>query len=73
MSPQTIESIMAELSESDPLDFADLSIHEADARHLMANHLCDMDEQLLAAGLQQKERLAFMAAVAAHALGSVHN
>ena len=68
MTPQTIESIMAELAEGDAPDFADLSIREADARTLMAVHFCEVDRQLAAAGLGSEERLAIMAAIAAQAM-----
>ena len=68
MTPNQLEHIMADLAEGDPLDFGGLSIGEAEARQLMAFHLCEVDEKLRLADLDAEERLAFMAAIAAHAL-----
>jgi hypothetical protein len=68
MTPNMLENIMADIAEGDPLDFGGLSISEGDARQLMASHLCEVDEKLNAAGLDPEERLAFMAAIAAHSL-----
>lgn len=68
MTPQTIESIMADLAAGERLDFADLSIREADARALMAVHFCEVDRQLAAGGLGSEERLTIMAAIAAQAM-----
>jgi hypothetical protein len=68
MTPSRLEDIMADIAEGDPLDFGELSISEEAARHIMAIHLCEVDRQLLEAGLDAEERLAFMAAIAAHAL-----
>ena len=68
MTPSRLESIMADIAEGDPLDFGELSIDEETARHIMAIHLCQVDEQLSEAGLDAEERLSFMAAIAAHAL-----
>lgn len=68
MTPSRLEDIMADIAEGDPLDFGELSIDEETARHIMAIHLCQVDEQLAEAGLGTEDRLAFMAAIAAHAL-----
>jgi hypothetical protein len=68
MTPQHVEAIMADIAEGDPLDFADLSIHEEDARAMMASHFCEMDRELAASGLSSDERLEIMVAVAAHAM-----
>ena len=68
MTPHMLENIMADIADGDPLDFGGLSISEEDARQLMATHLCDVDEKLALAGLDAEERLAFMAAIAAHSL-----
>lgn len=68
MTPNMLENIMADIAEGDPLDFGGLSISEDDARQLMATHLCEVDEKLNDAGFNSEERLAFMAAIAAHSL-----
>jgi len=68
MTPQTVETLMADIEAEHPLDFADLSIGEEDARHLMANHFCDLDRRLSEHGLGPQERLEIMAAIAAHTM-----
>ena len=68
MTPESLASIMSEIADADPLDFADLSIREPDARALMANHFCEIDRQLAASGLDSENRLEIMAAIAAHAM-----
>lgn len=68
MTPQVVQAIMADLAKGDPLDFADLSIREEDARAMMASHFCEMDRELAASGLSSEERLEIMVAVAAHAM-----
>ncbi|MBL8446088.1 MAG: hypothetical protein JNJ44_01605 [Zoogloeaceae bacterium] len=68
MTPQSVETLMADIESSAPLDFADLSIGEEDARHLMATHFCELDQQLTAQGLEPGERLEVMAAIAAHTM-----
>ena len=68
MTPNMLENIMADIAEGDPLDFGGLSISEDNARQLMASHLCEVDGKLSDAGFNAEERLAFMAAIAAHSL-----
>jgi len=68
MTPNMLENIMADIADGDPLDFGELSISEENARQIMATHLCEVDRQLTDAGLDAEDRLAFMAAIAAHSL-----
>lgn len=68
MTPQSVESLMAEIEAEDPPDFADLSLGEAEARHLMAAHFCEIDARLAAHGLGAEGRLEVMAAIAAHTM-----
>ncbi len=68
MTPKSVETLMADIESTAPLDFADLSIGEEDARRLMATHFCELDEQLSAQGLEAAERLEVMAAIAAHTM-----
>ncbi len=66
MTPQSIESLMADIEAEDPLDVGDLAIDGHDARRLMANHFCEIDRRLAEHGLDVGARLEIMAAIAAH-------
>lgn len=66
MSPQSVAALMADIEAEDPVDFADLAIDEGDARELMANHFCEIDQRLAVQGLDAEARLEVMAAIAAH-------
>jgi hypothetical protein len=68
MTPESVETLMADIEAEQPLDFADLSIGEEEARRLMAIHFCEMDQRLLEHGLDIQARLEIMAAVAAHTM-----
>lgn len=68
MNLQSIESLMADIEEEDPLDLGDLAIDEAEARRLMASHFCEIDERLSEHGLDPEARLEIMAAIAAHTM-----
>ena len=68
MTPASLAMLMTELAVGDPPDLAGLSISGDDARALMATHLCEIDEELAAAGMGVPERLEMMAAIAAHVL-----
>lgn len=68
MNLQSIESLMADIEEDDPLDLGDLAIDEAEARRLMASHFCEIDERLAEHGLDAEARLEIMAAIAAHTM-----
>ena len=68
MTPENVETLMADLEEGDPFDFSQLSIEDVDARKLMANHFCELDRQLDTQGLSVDQRLEVMAAIAAHAM-----
>jgi hypothetical protein len=68
MTPESVEILMADIEAEHPLDFADLSIGEEEARRLMAAHFCELDQRLLEQGLDAQERLEIMAAVAAHTM-----
>lgn len=68
MTPESVEVLMADIEAEHPLDFADLSIGEEEVRRLMAAHFCELDQRLLAHGLDAQERLEIMAAVAAHTM-----
>ncbi len=68
MTPQSITTLMIDLDTEDPLDMGQFSIDKADARQLMANHFCTLDQQLIAHGLDAEARLEMMAAIAAHAM-----
>ncbi len=68
MTPQSVETLMEDIEREDPLDFALLSIDEHDARQLMANHFCEVNDTLAAHGLDAEARLAIMAAIAAHTM-----
>lgn len=68
MTPESVETLMADIEAEHPLDFADLSIGEEEARRLMAVHFCELDQHLLEHGLDAQARLEIMAAVAAHTM-----
>ena len=68
MTPESVETLMADIEAEHPLDFADLSIGEEEARRLMATHFCELDQQLLEHGLDAQARLEIMVAVAAHTM-----
>ena len=68
MTPESVETLMADIEAEHPLDFADLSIGEEEARRLMAAHFCELDQRLLEHGLDAQARLEIMAAVAAHTM-----
>lgn len=68
MTPQALECLMSDIEEADPLDFSDLAINVAAARRLMASHFCELDERLREAGLPAEDRVAMMAAIAAHTM-----
>ncbi len=68
MTPQSVETLMADIEAEDPLDLGELSLNEEDARRLMANHFCEIDRQLASRGLDAEARLEVMAAIAAHTM-----
>lgn len=68
MNPQSLAELIADIEAEDPVDLGDLSIDEADARSLMASHLCELDRRLTEHGLAAEERLEMMAAIAAHTM-----
>lgn len=68
MTPQSIETLLADIEAEDPIDFGALCFDEHDARRLMANHFCDLDRRLAEHGLEIEERLEVMAAIAAHTM-----
>lgn len=68
MTPQSIESLMADIEAEDPLDIGDLALDEAEARRLMTNHFCEIDQRLVEHGLDAEARLEVMAAIAAHTM-----
>ena len=68
MTPQSVESLIAEIEAEDRLDFGDLSLDEQEARSLMANHFCELDRKLAEHGLSTEARLEVMAAIAAHTM-----
>ena len=68
MTPQTVEYLMKDIEREDPLDFGLLSIDEGDARQLMANHFCEVNDALAAHGLDAEARLEVMTAIAAHTM-----
>ena len=68
MTPQSVESLIAEIEAEDRIDFGDLSIGEDEARSLMAHHFCDIDHQLAEHGMSAEARLEVMAAIAAHTM-----
>ncbi|BAL22884.1 hypothetical protein [Azoarcus sp. KH32C] len=68
MTPQSVESLMAEIDAEDQPDFGGLGIGEVEARRLMANHFCEIDSRLAEHGLSAEARLEVMAAIAAHTM-----
>lgn len=68
MTPQSIETLLADIGAEDPLDFGALSLDEHDARRLMANHFCELDHRLAEHGLDTEARLEVMTAIAAHTM-----
>lgn len=68
MTPQSVESLIAEIEAEDRIDFGDLAIGEHEARSLMAQHFCDLDHELAEHGLSTEARLEVMAAIAAHTM-----
>ncbi len=68
MTPQSVETLMTELESEDRLDFGELAIGEDEARRLMADHFCEIDQRLAEVGLPLEARLEAMAAIAAHTM-----
>jgi hypothetical protein len=68
MTPESVESLIAEIEAEDRLDFGNLPLGEHEARSLMANHFCELDRKLAEHGLSTDARLEVMAAIAAHAM-----
>lgn len=68
MTPQSIESLIAEIEAEDSINFGDLAIGEHEARSLMAQHFCAIDRQLAEHGMTAEARLEVMAAIAAHTM-----
>jgi hypothetical protein len=68
MTPQSVETLMEDIEREDPHDFGLLSIDEHDARQLMANHFCEVDQVLAEQGLDAEARLEVMTAIAAHTM-----
>lgn len=68
MTPQSVECLMSDIEDGDPLDFSDLAIAEDDARRLMAGYFCELDRRLADSGLDTEARLTVMAAIAAHTM-----
>jgi hypothetical protein len=68
MTPQSIETLMADIEAENPLDVGDLAINEHDTRRLMANHFCEIDRRLTEHGVDIGARLEIMAAIAAHTM-----
>ena len=68
MTPDSVESLMAEIDAEDQPDFGALGIGEEEARRLMANHFCEIDHRLAEHGLDAEARLEVMAAIAAHTM-----
>ncbi|AKU10361.1 hypothetical protein AzCIB_0456 [Azoarcus sp. CIB] len=68
MTPESVESLIAEIEAEDHIDFGDLAIGEREARSLMARHFCDIDHKLAEHGMGAEERLEVMAAIAAHTM-----
>jgi hypothetical protein len=68
MTPESVEELIAQIEGEDRLDFADLCISEQDARHLIANHFCELDGRLSECGLDAESRLEMMTAIAAHTM-----
>lgn len=68
MTPQSVESLIAEIEAEDRLDLGGLALDEHEARSLMANHFCELDRKLAEHGLSLEARLEVMAAIAAHTM-----
>jgi hypothetical protein len=68
MTPQSVESLIAEIEGEDPLDFGGLAIGEVEARRLMADHFCAIDRRLAEHGFGAEARLEVMTAIAAHTM-----
>lgn len=68
MTPESVESLIAEIEAEDRLDFGDLALCEHEARSLMANHFCELDRKLAEHGMSTEARLEVMAAIAAHTM-----
>ena len=68
MTPQSVESLIAEIEAEDRLDLGGLALDEHEARSLMANHFCELDRKLAEHGLSTEARLEVMAAIAAHTM-----
>jgi hypothetical protein len=68
MTPESVESLIAEIEAEDRLDLGDLALGEREARSLMANHFCELDRRLAQHGYSVEARLEVMAAIAAHTM-----
>ena len=46
ITQQELETLMQEVEQEDPIDFADLPFDENDLRGIVANHLCEMADAM---------------------------
>jgi hypothetical protein len=63
IKPEHLASLMREVEQEDPIDFADLPFPEDDLRALVANHLCEMAASM--ENFSTEDRLMTLLAVSA--------
>ena len=63
IKPEQLASLMREVEQEDPIDFADLPFPEDDLRELVANHLCEMAASM--ENFSSEDRLMTLLAVSA--------
>ncbi len=65
VTPEIIYSLLLELEQGDPQDFANLSLSEDDARRLVCNSVCQLTRNLAADGMGAESREALALAICA--------
>jgi len=63
IKPEQLATLMQEVEQEDPIDFADLPFPEDDLRQLVAEHLCEMAASM--ESFNTEDRLMTLLAVAA--------
>lgn len=63
IKPEQLATLMREVEQEDPIDFADLPFREDDLRELVASHLCEMAASM--ENFSTEDRLMTLLAVSA--------
>lgn len=63
ITPEQLQQLIREVEQEDPIDFADLPFKEDDLRALVAEHLCEMAQNM--ENFSEQDRQLTLLAVAA--------